>query len=86
MKIRLFGVIDAEGEPDELSLFASLTLYTMKQAVRMEEKQEMDSAMNELMRTIDESMSKAKQNQTEQEQTKHDQSKQNTTKPPAQAP
>lgn len=60
MKITLFGVIEAEGEPDELSMFAALFFSGMKQVQQAQEKEEMDSDAVELFRMIDESMKKDK--------------------------
>ena len=62
MKIRLFGVVEAEGEPEELSVFVSLFFSGMKQIAEMQAEQEQNSAVSELMKSIDEAMRNGKQN------------------------
>ena len=62
MKIRLFGVVEAEGEPEELSVFASLFFSGLKQVAEMQAEQEQNSAVSELMKSIDEAMRNGKQN------------------------
>lgn len=64
MKIRLFGVIEAEGEPGELSAFASLFFSAMKQIAELQAEQEQNNAVSELMKSIDEAMKHGKQNQS----------------------
>ena len=62
MKIRLFGVVEAEGNPEELSMFASLFFSGLKQVAEMQAEQEQNSAVSELMKSIDEAMKHGKQN------------------------
>ena len=62
MKIRLFGVVEAEGEPGELSAFVSLFFSGMKQIAELQAEQEQNSAVSELMKSIDEAMKHGKQN------------------------
>lgn len=64
MKIRLFGVVEAEGNPDDLSMFASLFFSGLKQVAEMQAEQEQNSAVSELMKSIDEAMKHGKQNQS----------------------
>lgn len=63
MKIRLFGVVEAEGNPEDLSMFASLFFSGLKQVAEMQAEQEQNSAVSELMKSIDEAMKHGKQNQ-----------------------
>lgn len=62
MKIRLFGVVEAEGDPEDLSMFASLFFSGLKQVAEMQAEQEQNSAVSELMKSIDEAMRNGKQN------------------------
>jgi hypothetical protein len=62
MKIRLFGVVEAEGNPEDLSMFASLFFSGLKQVAEMQAEQEQNSAVSELMKSIDEAMKHGKQN------------------------
>ena len=62
MKIRLFGVVEAEGDPEDLSVFASLFFSGLKQVAEMQAEQEQNSAVSELMKSIDEAMQNGKQN------------------------
>lgn len=62
MKIRLFGVVEAEGNPEDLSMFASLFFSGLKQVAEMQAEQEQNSAVSELMKSIDEAMRNGKQN------------------------
>ena len=62
MKIRLFGVVEAEGDPEDLSMFASLFFSGLKQVAEMQAEQEQNSAVSELMKSIDEAMKHGKQN------------------------
>ena len=64
MKIRLFGVVEAEGNPEDLSMFASLFFSGLKQVAEMQAEQEQNSAVSELMKSIDEAMKHGKQNQS----------------------
>lgn len=64
MKIRLFGVVEAEGNPEDLSMFASLFFSGLKQVAEMQAEQEQNSAVSELMKSIDEAMRNGKQNQS----------------------
>lgn len=63
MKIRLFGVVEAEGNPEDLSMFASLFFSGLKQVAEIQAEQEQNSAVSELMKSIDEAMKHGKQNQ-----------------------
>lgn len=58
MKVRLFGVIEAEGEPEELSMFVSLFFSGMKQVAQIQQEQTDNSDIAELFRSIDESLKK----------------------------
>ena len=40
MKIILFGVVEAEGNPEDLSMFASLFFSGLKQVAEMQAEQE----------------------------------------------
>lgn len=62
MKIRLFGVVEAEGNPEDLSMFASLFFSGLKQVAELQAEQEQNSAVSELMKSIDEAMKHGKQN------------------------
>lgn len=62
MKIRLFGVVEAEGNPEDLSMFASLFFSGLKQVAEMQAEQEQNSAVSELMKSIDEAIRNGKQN------------------------
>jgi len=62
MKIRLFDVVEAEGEPGELSAFVSLFFSGMKQIAELQAEQEQNGAVSELMKSIDEAMRNGKQN------------------------
>ena len=62
MKIRLFGVVEAEGDPEDLSMFASLFFSGLKQIAELQAEQEQNSAVSELMKSIDEAMKHGKQN------------------------
>lgn len=62
MKIKLFGVVEAEGDPENLSMFASLFFSGLKQVAEMQAEQEQNSAVSELMKSIDEAMRNGKQN------------------------
>ena len=62
MKIILFGVVEAEGNPEDLSMFASLFFSGLKQVAEMQAEQEQNSAVSELMKSIDEAMRNGKQN------------------------
>ena len=62
MKIRLFGVVEAEGDPEDLSMFASLFFSGLKQVAEMQAEQEQNSTVSELMKSIDEAMKHGKQN------------------------
>ena len=62
MKIRLFGVVAAEGNPEELSMFASLFFSGLKQIAELQAEQEQNNAVSELMKSIDEAMKHGKQN------------------------
>ena len=64
MKIRLFGVVEAEGNPEDLSMFASLFFSGLKQIAELQAEQEQNSAVSELMKSIDEAMRNGKQNQS----------------------
>lgn len=58
MKINLFGVIEAEGEPEALSVYTSLFFSGMKQVVQIQQEQEENSKIAELFRSIDDSLKK----------------------------
>ncbi len=58
MKVRLFGVIEADGTPEELSLFTSLFFSAMKEVAQIQQEQEVDSNVAELLKSIDESLKK----------------------------
>ena len=58
MKIRLFGVIEAEGDPEDLSVFTSLFFSGMKQVAQIQQEQTHNSEIAELFKSIDESMKK----------------------------
>lgn len=59
MKINLFGVIEAEGEPEALSVYTSLFFFSgMKQVVQIQQEQEENSKIAELFRSIDDSLKK----------------------------
>lgn len=64
MQIRLFGVVEAKGNPEDLSMFASLFFSGLKQVAEMQAEQEQNSAVSELMKSIDEAMKHGKQNQS----------------------
>ena len=56
MRIRMFGVIEADGEPEELSVFVSLFFSGMKEVAKIQQEQKENSEIAELFRSIDESM------------------------------
>lgn len=58
MKVRLFGVIEVDGEPEELSLFTSLFFSAMKEVAQIQQEQEVDGEAAELFKILEESMKK----------------------------
>ena len=58
MKVRLFGVIEADGTPEELSLFTSLFFSAMKEVAQIQQEQEVDGEAAELFKILEESMKK----------------------------
>ena len=58
MKVRLFGVIEAYGTPEELSLFTSLFFSAMKEVAQIQQEQEVDGEAAELFKILEESMKK----------------------------
>lgn len=60
MKITMFSVIEAEGEPEELSVFASLFFSGMRQVAKIQEEQEVDGEAAELFKLIEEGLKRDK--------------------------
>lgn len=58
MKITMFSVIEAEGEPEELSVFASLFFSGMRQVAKIQEEQEVDGEAAELFKLLEDSFKK----------------------------
>lgn len=58
MKITMFSVIEAEGEPEELSVFASLFFSGMRQVAKIQEEQEVDGEAAELFKLLEDSLKK----------------------------
>lgn len=58
MKITMFSVIEAEGEPEELSMFASLFFSGMRQVAKIQEEQEVDGEAAELFKLLEDSFKK----------------------------
>ena len=58
MKVRLFGVIEVDGEPEELSMFTSLFFSAMKEVAQIQQDQEVDGEAAELFKILEESMKK----------------------------
>ena len=58
MKIRLYGIIEAEGEAEDMALFCAMFFNSMKQVQQAQEKAEMDTDTAELLKMIDDSLKK----------------------------
>ena len=58
MKITMFSVIEADGEPEELSVFASLFFSGMRQVAKIQEEQEVDGEAAELFKLLEDSFKK----------------------------